>query len=198
MALIPMVISKTKDGERACDIYSRLLSDRIIFIGEEITDELANSVVAQLLFLESEDKNKDIQMWINSPGGSVTATRAILNAMNYVSCDVSTLGMGMCASGASVLLAGGAKGKRFALKDTQIMIHQPLGGARGQATDIQIQAKNIQDMKDWLVDFYSEVSGEKKIKVAQDIERDCYMKPVDAKSYGKKGLIDGIKEKREG
>lgn len=198
MALIPMVISKTKDGERACDIYSRLLSDRIIFVGEEITDELANSVVAQLLFLESEDKNKDIQMWINSPGGSVTATRAILNAMNYVSCDVSTLGMGMCASGASVLLAGGAKGKRFALKDTQIMIHQPLGGARGQATDIQIQAKNIQDMKDWLVDFYSEVSGEKKAKVAQDIERDCYMKAADAKSYGKKGLIDGIKEKREG
>jgi len=198
MALIPMVISKTKDGERACDIYSRLLSDRIIFVGEEITDELANSVVAQLLFLESEDKNKDIQMWINSPGGSVTATRAILNAMNYVSCDVSTLGMGMCASGASVLLAGGAKGKRFALKDTQIMIHQPLGGAQGQATDIQIQAKNIQDMKDWLVDFYSEVSGEKKTKVAQDIERDCYMKAADAKSYGKKGLIDGIKEKREG
>ena len=162
MALIPMVISKTKDGERACDIYSRLLSDRIIFVGEEITDELANSVVAQLLFLESEDKNKDIQMWINSPGGSVTATRAILNAMNYVSCDVSTLGMGMCASGASVLLAGGAKGKRFALKDTQIMIHQPLGGARGQATDIQIQAKNIQDMKDWLVDFYSEEINEPK------------------------------------
>ncbi len=197
MALIPMVISKTKDGERACDIYSRLLSDRIIFVGEEITDELANSVVAQLLFLESEDKNKDIQMWINSPGGSVTATRAILNAMNYVSCDVSTLGMGMCASGASVLLAGGAKGKRFALKDTEIMIHQPLGGARGQATDIQIQAKNIQDMKDWLVDFYSEVSGEKKAKVAQDIERDCYMKAEDAKNYGKKGLIDGVKEKRE-
>lgn len=197
MALIPMVISKTKDGERACDIYSRLLSDRIIFVGEEITDELANSVVAQLLFLESEDKNKDIQMWINSPGGSVTATRAILNAMNYVSCDVSTLGMGMCASGASVLLAGGAKGKRFALKDTEIMIHQPLGGARGQATDIQIQAKNIQDMKDWLVDFYSEVSGEKKAKVAQDIERDCYMKAEEARKYGKKGLIDGIKEKRE-
>lgn len=197
MALIPMVISKTKDGERACDIYSRLLSDRIIFVGEEITDELANSVVAQLLFLESEDKNKDIQMWINSPGGSVTATRAILNAMNYVSCDVSTLGMGMCASGASVLLAGGAKGKRYALKDTEIMIHQPLGGAKGQATDIQIQAKNIQDMKEWLVDFYSEVSGEKKTKVMQDIERDCYMKAEDAKKYGKKGLIDAVKEKRE-
>lgn len=197
MALIPMVISKTKDGERACDIYSRLLSDRIIFVGEEITDELANSVVAQLLFLESEDKNKDIQMWINSPGGSVTATRAILNAMNYVSCDVSTLGMGMCASGASVLLAGGAKGKRFALKDTEIMIHQPLGGAKGQATDIQIQAKNIQDMKEWLVDFYSEVSGEKKSKIEQDIERDCYMKADEAKKYGKKGLIDSIKEKRE-
>ncbi|CAJ0610702.1 unnamed protein product [Cylicocyclus nassatus] len=130
--------------------------------------------------------------------GSVTATRAILNAMNYVSCDVSTLGMGMCASGASVLLAGGAKGKRFALKDTEIMIHQPLGGARGQATDIQIQAKNIQDMKDWLVDFYSDVSGEKKSKIAQDIERDCYLKAEDAKKYGKKGLIDGIKVSREG
>ena len=153
--------------------------------------------MAQLLFLESEDKNKDIQMWINSPGGSVTATRAILNAMNYVSCDVSTLGMGMCASGASVLLAGGAKGKRYALKDTEIMIHQPLGGARGQATDIQIQAKNIQNMKDWLVGFYSEVSGEKMTKVAQDIERDCYMKAEDAKKYGKKGLIDAIKVSRE-
>lgn len=197
MALIPMVISKTKDGERACDIYSRLLSDRIVFVNEEITDELANSVMAQLLFLEAEDKNKDIQMIINSPGGSVTATRAILDTMNFISCDVSTLGAGMCASGASVLLAGGAKGKRFALPGTQIMIHQPLGGARGQATDIQIQAKNIQEMKEWLIDFYSEVSGEKKAKVAQDIERDCYMKAEDAKKYGKKGLIDVIKEKRE-
>ena len=196
MSLIPMVVQKTKDGERACDIYSRLLNDRIVFVGEEITDELANNVVAQLLYLESENPEKDIQMWINSPGGSVTATRAILNAMNYIKCDVSTIGMGMCASGGSVLLAGGTKGKRYAFEDTEIMIHQPLGGARGQATDIQIQAKNIQDMKEWLVDFYSKVSGEKKNKIEQDIERDCYLKAQQAMEYGKYGLIDQIKTKR--
>lgn len=196
MSLVPMVIKKAADGERAMDIYSRLLSDRIIFVGEEITDELANNVVAQLLYLESEDKNKDIQMWINSPGGSVTATRAILNAMNYVSCDVSTVGMGYCCSGGSVLLAGGAKGKRFALEDTEIMIHQPLGGAKGQATDIQIQAENISKTKEWLIDFYARVSGEKKTKVANDIERDCYLTPEMAVKYGKCGLIDGIKKCR--
>ena len=196
MSLIPMVVQKTKDGERACDIYSRLLNDRIIFVGEEITDELANNVVAQLLYLESEDSEKDIQMWINSPGGSVTATRAILNAMNYVKCDVSTIGMGMCASGASVLLAGGTKGKRFAFEDTEIMIHQPLGGTKGQATDIQIQAKEIQDMKDWLIKFYSKATGEKPTKIAQDIERDCYLMANKAVKYGQYGLIDAIKTKR--
>ena len=197
MSLIPMVVQKTADGERAFDIYSRLLSDRIIFITGEITDALANTVVAQLLYLESENANKDIQMWINSPGGSVNATRAILNAMNYIKCDVSTIGMGMCASGGSVLLAGGKRGKRYSLQDTQIMIHQPLGGAQGQVTDIQIQAKNSQQMKTWLIDFYSDVSGEKKNKVEESIERDNYMTPKQAKEYGKYGLIDEIKTKRE-
>lgn len=196
MSLIPMVLHRTKDGERSCDIYSRLLNDRIIFVGEEITDELANNVVAQLLYLESENSEKDIQMWINSPGGSVTATRAILNAMNYIKCDVSTIGMGMCASGASVLLAGGAKGKRFAFEDTEVMIHQPLGGAKGQATDIQIQAQEIQNMKEWLIKFYQKTTGEKPQKIAADIERDCYLMANQAKEYGKYGLIDDIKTTR--
>ena len=194
MALIPMVISKTKDGERACDIYSRLLSDRIIFVGEEITDELANSVVAQLLFLESEDKNKDIQMWINSPGGSVTATRAILNAMNYVSCDVSTLGMGMCASGASVLLAGGAKGKRFALKDTQIMIHQPLGGAKGQVTDIEILTKRLLLTKKNMNKILAQNTNKDEKQIELDTERDNFMNAYEALEYG---LIDKVLTKKE-
>lgn len=197
MGLIPTVITKTADGERAYDIYSRLLKDRIIVINEEITDDLAGRVVSQLLFLEAEDPEKDIQIWINSPGGAVTATHGILDAMNYVSCDVSTVGFGYCCSGGSVILAGGAKGKRYALPNTEIMIHQPLGGAQGQATDIQIQAKNIQRMKDWLIKFYAGVSGASEKKVSEDIERDCYMMPEDALKYGKFGLIDEIKVKHQ-
>ena len=197
MGLIPTVIAKTNDGERAYDIYSRLLKDRIIVINEEITDDLAGRVVSQLLFLEAEDPEKDIQIWINSPGGAVTATHGILDTMNYISCDVSTVGFGYCCSGGSVLLAGGTKGKRYALPNTEIMIHQPLGGAQGQATDIQIQARNIQRMKDWLIEFYADVSGATKKQVAEDIERDCYMMPDEAKKYGKFGLIDGIKAKHE-
>ena len=197
MSLVPYVVEQTSRGERNYDIYSRLLKDRIIFLGEEVNETTASLVVAQLLFLESEDPGKDIQLYINSPGGSVTAGMAIYDTMQYIKCDVSTICIGMAASMGAFLLAGGAKGKRYALPNAEIMIHQPLGGAKGQATDIQIQAKNIQDMKDWLVDFYSEVSGEKKTKVAQDIERDCYMKAEDAKKYGKKGLIDAIKVNRE-
>ena len=162
MSLIPMVVSKTKDGERACDIYSRLLTDRIVFVGEEITDELANTVIAQLLFLEAEDNNKDIQMFINSPGGSVTATKAILDAMNFVKCDVSTIGMGMCASGASVLLAAGTRGKRFVWPNAEVMIHQPLGGTSGSASDIKIHAEHIIKTK---YEFYSDIPMYKDVDI---------------------------------
>lgn len=187
--LIPTVIEKTHMGERAYDIYSRLLKDRIIFLGTEIDDTVANLVIAQLLFLESEDKTKDIKIYINSPGGSVTAGLAIYDAMQYVKPDVSTMCVGMAASMGAVLLAGGAAGKRFALPNAEIMIHQVLGGFSGQATDIKIHADRILHIKDRLNEILAKHTGQKIAKVAQDTERDNFMDPVTAQKYG---LVDKV------
>ena len=190
--LIPTVIEKTHLGERAYDIYSRLLKDRIIFLGTAIDDTVANIVIAQLLFLESQDKTKDIKIYINSPGGSVTAGLAIYDAMQYVKPDVSTICVGMAASMAAVLLASGAKGKRFSLPNSEVMIHQVLGGVQGQATDIKIHAERILKIKDRLNDILAKHTGQKKSKVEFDTERDNFMDPVDAKKYG---LIDKVIER---
>ena len=187
MSFIPYVIEQTGRGERSYDIFSRLLNDRIIFLGEEVTDVSANLIVAQLLFLESEDPNKDIQLYINSPGGSVTAGMAIYDTMNYVKCDVSTICMGMAASMGAFLLAGGAKGKRFALPNAEIMIHQPSGGARGQATDIQIVADQILRTKQKLNEILAANTGQPLERIAADTDRDNYMTAEEAKEYG---LID--------
>jgi ATP-dependent Clp protease protease subunit len=176
-------------GERAYDIYSRLLKDRIIFLGTEIDDTVANLVVAQLLFLESQDKTKDIKIYINSPGGSVTAGLAIYDAMQYVKPDVSTICVGLAASMGAVLLAGGAKGKRFALPNSEIMIHQVLGGFQGQATDIKIHAERILKTKDRLNEILAKHTGQKQAKVEVDAERDNFMDAEDAKAYG---LIDKV------
>ncbi|MEI6511016.1 MAG: ATP-dependent Clp endopeptidase proteolytic subunit ClpP [Candidatus Uhrbacteria bacterium] len=187
--LIPTVIEKTHMGERAYDIYSRLLKDRIIFLGTEIDDTVANLIIAQLLFLESEDKTKDIKIYINSPGGSVTAGLAIYDAMQYVKPDVSTMCVGMAASMGAVLLAGGAAGKRFALPNAEIMIHQVLGGFSGQATDIKIHSDRILHIKDRLNEILAKHTGQKISKVAQDTERDNFMDPVTAQKYG---LVDKV------
>lgn len=187
--LIPTVIEKTHMGERAYDIYSRLLKDRIIFLGTEIDDTVANLVIAQLLFLESEDKTKDIKLYINSPGGSVTAGLAIYDAMQYVKPDVSTICVGMAASMGAVLLTAGAAGKRFALPNAEIMIHQVLGGFSGQATDIKIHAERILKMKDSLNQILAKHTGQKKAKVEVDTERDNFMDPEEALKYG---LIDKV------
>lgn len=189
MSFIPYVIEQTGRGERSYDIFSRLLNDRIIFLGEEVTDVSANLIVAQLLFLESEDPNKDIQLYINSPGGSVTAGMAIYDTMNYVKCDVSTICMGMAASMGAFLLAGGAKGKRFALPNAEIMIHQPSGGARGQATDIQIVADQILRTKQKLNEILAANTGQPLERIAADTDRDNYMTAEEAKEYG---LIDEL------
>ena len=189
MSFIPYVIEQTGRGERSYDIFSRLLNDRIIFLGEEVTDVSANLVVAQLLFLESEDPNKDIQLYINSPGGSVTAGMAIYDTMNYVKCDVSTICMGMAASMGAFLLAGGAKGKRFALPNAEIMIHQPSGGAQGQATDIQIVAEQILRTKKKLNEILAANTGKSLETIAADTERDNWMSAEEAKAYG---LIDEL------
>ena len=181
MSFIPYVIEQTGRGERSYDIFSRLLNDRIIFLGEEVTDVSANLIVAQLLFLESEDPNKDIQLYINSPGGSVTAGMAIYDTMNYVKCDVSTICMGMAASMGAFLLAGGAKGKRFALPNAEIMIHQPSGGARGQATDIQIVADQILRTKQKLNEILAANTGQPLERIAADTDRDNYMTAEEAK-----------------
>lgn len=187
--LIPTVIEKTNYGERAYDIYSRLLKDRIIFLGSAIDDGVANIVIAQLLFLESQDKTKDIKIYINSPGGSVTSGLAILDAMNYVKPDVSTICVGMAASMAAVLLAAGKKGKRFALPNSEIMIHQVLGGVQGQATDIKIHAERILKIKDRLNDILAKATGQKKAKVEEDTERDNFLEADEAVTYG---LIDKV------
>ena len=193
MSFIPYVIEQTGRGERSYDIFSRLLNDRIIFLGEEVTDVSANLIVAQLLFLESEDPNKDIQLYINSPGGSVTAGMAIYDTMNYVKCDVSTICMGMAASMGAFLLAGGAKGQRCALPNAEIMIHQPSGGARGQATDIQIVADQILRTKQKLNEILAANTGQPLERIAADTDRDNYMTAEEAKEYG---LIDELVKSR--
>ncbi len=190
--LIPTVIEKTPGGERAYDIYSRLLKDRIIFLGDGIDDHIANIIIAQLLFLESQDKDRDIKLYINSPGGSVTAGLAILDTMNYIKPDVSTICVGMAASMGAVLLAGGTKGKRFALENSEIMIHQVLGGAEGQASDIKIRAERILKMKDSLNQILSKATGQPFSKIDKDTDRDNFMGADEAKKYG---LIDKIIKK---
>lgn len=187
--LIPTVIEKTSYGERAYDIYSRLLKDRIIFLGDQIDDHVSNIIVAQLLFLESQDKTKDIKLYINSPGGSVTAGLAILDTMNYIKPDVATICIGMAASMGAVLLAGGAKGKRFSLPNAEVMIHQVLGGAEGQASDIKIRAERILKMKDELNQILADATGQPFAKVEKDTDRDHFMNATEALKYG---LIDKI------
>lgn len=189
MSLVPMVVEQTNRGERSYDIYSRLLKDRIIFLGEEVNDTTASLVVAQLLFLAAEDPDKDINLYINSPGGSVTAGMAIYDTMQYVRPDVSTICIGMAASMGAFLLAGGAKGKRYALPNAEVMIHQPSGGARGQATDIQIHAENILRTKKKLNEILAANTGKSYEEVAQDTERDNFMTAEEAKAYG---LIDAV------
>ena len=189
MSLVPYVIESTSRGERSYDIYSRLLKERIIFLGEEVNEVTASLVVAQLLFLESEDPTKDINLYINSPGGSVTAGMAIYDTMNYIKCDVSTVCMGMAASMGAFLLAGGAKGKRFALPNAEVMIHQPSGGARGQATEIQIVADHIAQTKRTLNELLAANTGQPIEVVERDTDRDNYMTAEEAKAYG---LIDGV------
>lgn len=189
MSFVPYVIEQTSRGERSYDIYSRLLNDRIIFLGEEVTDVSANLIVAQLLFLESEDPGKDIHMYINSPGGSVSAGLAIYDTMQYIKCDVSTICIGMAASMGAFLLAGGAKGKRLALPNAEIMIHQPSGGAKGQATEIQIAAENILKTKKKLNEILAANTGKPYDVIAADTERDHYMSAQEAMEYG---LIDNV------
>jgi len=189
MSLVPYVLESTSKGERSYDIYSRLLKDRIIFLGEEVTDVTASLVVAQLLYLESEDPNKDICLYINSPGGSVTAGMAIYDTMQYIKCDVSTICIGLAASMGAFLLAGGAKGKRFALPNAEVMIHQPSGGARGQATEIQIVAENILKIKKKLNEMLAHNTGKPLEVVSVDTERDHYMDAYEAKEYG---IIDEV------
>ena len=189
MSLVPYVIEQTSRGERSYDIYSRLLKDRIIFLGEEVTDASASVIVAELLFLEAEDPEKDIQLYINSPGGSVTAGMAIYDTMQFIKCDVSTICIGMAASMGAFLLAGGTKGKRFALPNAEIMIHQPLGGAQGQATEIEIAAKHILQTKEKLNRMLAENCGKPYEVVAADTERDNWKSAEEAKEYG---LIDQV------
>jgi len=192
--LIPMVVDQTSGGERSYDIYSRLLEDRIIFLTGEITDETANNVVAQLIFLEGKDPDKDISLYINSPGGSVSAGLAIYDTMNFIKCDVTTICVGLAASMGAFLLSSGAKGKRFALPNSEIMIHQPLGWARGQASDIEIQANHIKKIKEKINKVLSEQSGQPLEKVQKDTDRDHYMSAEEALEYG---LIDKIFDKRK-
>ena len=189
MSLVPYVIEQTSRGERSYDIYSRLLKERIIFLGEEVNDVSASVVVAQLLFLEADDPDKDIQLYINSPGGSVTAGLAIYDTMQYIKCDVSTVCIGMAASMGAFLLAGGAKGKRFALPNAEIMIHQPSGGAQGQATEIQIAAEHILRTKQKLNEILAANTGKPLETIKADTERDNFMSADEAKAYG---LIDEV------
>ncbi len=194
MALVPTVIETTNRGERAYDIYSRLLKERIIFLGDEVNDVTASLVVAQLLFLESEDSNKDINLYINSPGGSVTAGMAIYDTMNYIKCDVSTICVGMAASMGAFLLSGGAKGKRYALPNAEIMIHQPLGGTQGQATDMEIEVEHMLRIKKNLISIMAENAGKDYDTVYADCERNNWMTANEAMEYG---LIDKVVENRK-
>ena len=192
--LIPTVIEQTNRGERAYDIYSRLLKDRVVFLGSQIDDHVANLIIAQLLFLEAEDPDKDVNLYINSPGGVISAGMAIYDTMQYIRCDVSTICVGMAASMGAFLLAAGAKGKRFALPNSEIMIHQPIGGMQGQATDIEIHAKHILRMKDQLTTILAKRTGQPKERVAADTERDNFMTAQEAKAYG---LIDDVVDARK-
>ena len=194
MSLVPYVIEQTSRGERSYDIYSRLLKERIIFLGEEVNETTASIVIAQLLFLEAEDPTKDIHLYINSPGGSVSAGLAIYDTMNYIKCDVSTMCMGMAASMGAFLLAGGAKGKRLALPNAEIMIHQPLGGARGQATEIQIAAEHILKTKKNLNEILAANTGQPYEVIEKDTDRDNYMSAFEAMEYG---LIDHVITNRQ-
>ncbi|MEK7176154.1 MAG: ATP-dependent Clp endopeptidase proteolytic subunit ClpP [Patescibacteria group bacterium] len=187
--LIPTVIEKSQFGERAYDIYSRLLRERIIFLGGEIDDDVANIIIAQLLFLQFEDPKKDISLYINSPGGSATATLAMIDTMNHIKPDVSTVCVGMAASGGAWLLSAGAKGKRFALPNAEVMIHQPLGGAQGQAADIEIRAKQILKLRENLVKIMAKNTGQSVSQVQKDIDRDFFMTAEEAKKYG---IVDKI------
>ena len=194
MSLVPYVIEQTSRGERSYDIYSRLLKDRIIFLGEEVTDVAANIIVAQLLFLEADDPDKDIHLYINSPGGSVTAGLAIYDTMQYIKCDVATYCMGMAASMGSFLLSGGTKGKRYAMPNSEIMIHQPSGGAQGQATEIQIAAEHILKIRTRLNQILAENTGQPLDVIRIDTERDNFMSAEEAKEYG---LIDEVIKNRK-
>ncbi|HEY0099753.1 MAG TPA: ATP-dependent Clp endopeptidase proteolytic subunit ClpP [Pyrinomonadaceae bacterium] len=194
MALVPMVVEQTSRGERAFDIYSRLLKDNIIFISTPIDDQIANLIVAQLIFLEAEDPEKDISLYINSPGGSITAGMAIYDTMQFIRADVSTLCVGQCASMAALLLAAGAKGKRFALPNSRILIHQPSGGAEGQATDIRIMAEEIIRMRELTSNILAKHSGQDYEQIERDVERDRIMSAMQAKEYG---LIDEVITHRE-
>lgn len=187
--LVPMVIEKSQFGERAYDIYSRLLKERIVFLGGPIDDDVANLVIAQLLFLEAEDPKKDISLYINSPGGSVTATLAMVDTMNHVKPSVSTVCVGMAASGGAILLSAGAKGKRFALPNAEIMIHQPHGGAEGQASDIEITAKQILKLRERLNRILAKNTGQKFEKIEKDVERDFFLTAEEAKKYG---IVDQV------
>ncbi len=189
MSLVPMVVEQTNRGERSYDIYSRLLNDRIVFLSEEINDVTASLVVAQLLYLEAQDPDKDIHLYINSPGGSITSGMAIYDTMNYIKCDVSTICIGMAASMAAFLLSVGAKGKRYALPNSEVMIHQPLGGMQGQATDIKIHAERILRMREKFNKIFSEVTGKPIEQIEKDTERDHFMSAEEAKEYG---LVDKV------
>jgi len=190
--LVPMVVEQTNRGERSYDIYSRLLKDRIILLGDEVNNVTANAIIAQLLFLEADDPDKDISLYINSPGGSVTAGLAIFDTMNYIKPDVSTVCLGMAASMGAFLLAAGAKGKRYALPNSEIMIHQPMGGASGQATDVAIHAKHILQTRDVLNKILAERTGQSLEKIRLDTERDNFMTAEEAKAYG---LVDAVMSK---
>lgn len=189
MTLIPMVVDRTDNGERSYDIYSRLLEDRVVFLSGEVTDELANLVIAQLIYLESKDPTKDISLYINSPGGSVTAGLAIYDTMRYIRCDVSTICIGMAASMGAFLLSSGAKGKRFALPNSEIMIHQVLGGSHGQASDVEIQTKQLLKMKNKLNALLAENVGKDVSEVEKDTDRDNYLSAEEAKAYG---IVDEV------
>ena len=195
--LVPTVVESTSRGERAFDIYSRLLKDRIIFLGTPIDDAVANLVMAQLLHLESEDPDRDVNLYINSPGGSITSLFAIYDTIQYIKPDVSTVCMGMAASAAAVILAGGAPGKRFALPHARVMLHQPQGGASGQATDIEIQARLIVQMREQLNRILALHTGEKYEKLAQDTDRDFWMLAEEAREYGEHGIVDAVLTSRE-
>ena len=191
--LIPMVIEKSGQGERSYDIYSRLLKERIIFIGEEIDDNMSNLIVAQLLFLQSEDSDKDISIYVNSPGGSVTAGLAIYDTMRFIKCDIATYCMGQACSMGAVLLTAGTKGKRYSLPNARVMIHQPSGGVKGQSTDIAIQAKEILNCKDKLIEIMSFHTGKDKKTLEKDMDRDFFMSATEAKEYG---IIDKVVVKK--